>query len=85
MYTAFELSHRKWKLGFSNADKMRTVTIGDDHLFAIWELPDNVTVAAVSLMVNASGTRNPKVTVLHTPEEVYRAIETNVDFSLPKQ
>ena len=27
LYTAFELNHRKWKLGFSNADKMRTVTI----------------------------------------------------------
>jgi transposase len=27
LYIAFELSHRKWKLGFSNAEKMRTVTI----------------------------------------------------------
>ena len=27
LYTAFELSHRKWKLAFSNAEKMRTVTI----------------------------------------------------------
>ena len=27
LYIAFELSHRKWKLAFSNAEKMRTVTI----------------------------------------------------------
>jgi len=27
LYIAFELSHRKWKLGFSNGEKMRTVTI----------------------------------------------------------
>ncbi|CAB1063000.1 Mobile element protein [Olavius sp. associated proteobacterium Delta 1] len=27
LYTAFELSHRKWKLGFSNGEKMRTVSI----------------------------------------------------------
>jgi transposase len=27
LYIAFELSHRKWKLGLSNGEKMRTVTI----------------------------------------------------------
>jgi len=27
LYIAFELSHSKWKLGFSNGEKMRTVTI----------------------------------------------------------
>jgi uncharacterized protein with GYD domain len=58
---------------------------GDDDLFAIWDMPDNVTVAAVSLMVNASGTANAKVTVLLTPEEVDRAVKTNVDFRLPGQ
>ncbi len=58
---------------------------GDDDLFAIWDMPDNVTVAAVSLMVNASGTASAKVTVLLTPEEVDRAVKTNVDFSLPGQ
>ena len=56
--------------------------VGDDDLFAIWDMPDNVTVAAVSLMVTASGTGNAKVTVLLTPEEVDRAVKTNVDFSL---
>ena len=58
---------------------------GDDDLFAIWDMPDNVTVAAVSLMVNASGAANAKVTVLLTPEEVDRAVKTSIDFSPPGQ
>lgn len=58
---------------------------GDDDLFAIWDMPDNVTVASVSLMVNASGTADAKVTVLLTPEEVDRAIKMNIDFSPPGQ
>ena len=58
---------------------------GDDDLYAIWDMPDNVTVAAVSIMVNASGTANAKVTVLLTPEEIDRAVKTSVDFSPPGQ
>ena len=58
---------------------------GDDDLFAIWDMPDNVTVAAVSIMVNASGTANAKVTVLLTPEDVDKAVKTSVDFSPPGQ
>lgn len=58
---------------------------GDDDLFAIWDFPDNVNVAAASLMVNASGLAKAKVTVLLTPEEVDRATKTSVDFSVPGQ
>jgi uncharacterized protein with GYD domain len=58
---------------------------GDDDLFAIWDMPDNVTVAAVSIMVNASGVGNAKVTVLLTPEDVDKAVKTSVDFSPPGQ
>ena len=58
---------------------------GDDDLFAIWDLPDNVNAAAASLMVNASGLAKAKVTVLLTPEEVDRAAKTRVDFSPPGQ
>jgi len=58
---------------------------GDDDLFAIWDMPDNVTVAAVSIMVNASGTANAKMTVLLTPEDVDKAVKTSVDFSPPGQ
>jgi len=58
---------------------------GDDDLFAIWDLPDNVNAASASLMVNASGLAKAKVTVLLTPEEVDRAAKTRVDFSPPGQ
>ena len=58
---------------------------GDDDLFAIWDMPDNVTVAAVSIMVNASGVGNAKVTVLLTPEDIDTAVKTSVDFSPPGQ
>ena len=58
---------------------------GDDDLFAIWDVLDNVTVAAVSLMVNASGTANAKVTVLLTPEEVDQATKKTVEYSPPGQ
>jgi len=58
---------------------------GDDDLFAIWDLPDNVNAASASLMVNASGLAKAKVTVLLTPEEVDRAAKTKVDFSPPGQ
>ena len=58
---------------------------GDDDLFAIWDMPDNVTVAAVSIMVNSSGVGNAKVTVLLTPEDVDKAVKTSVDFIPPGQ
>jgi hypothetical protein len=37
LYIAFELSHRKWKLGFSNGEKMRTVTIDARYLDQLQE------------------------------------------------
>ena len=58
---------------------------GDDDLFAIWDMPDNVTVAAVSIIVNASGTGNAKVTVLLTPEDIDQAVKTSVEFRPPGQ
>jgi hypothetical protein len=48
-------------------------------------MSDNVKVAAVSLMVKASGVAKAKVTVLLTPEEVDRAAKTSVEFSPPGQ
>ena len=58
---------------------------GDDDFFAFWDMPDNVTVAAVALMVNASGTANAKVTVLLTPEEVDQATRKTFEYSPPGQ
>ena len=58
---------------------------GDFDVFGIAEMPDNVTAAAFSLMVNASGTVNAKTTVLLTPEEVDQVTKKVVDVRAPGQ
>ena len=40
LYIAFELSHLKWKLAFSNGEKMRTVTIDARNLDQLQEQID---------------------------------------------
>ena len=50
---------------------------GDTDLFVIADLPDNVTAAALSLIVNASGTATAKITVLLTAEEIDAASQKN--------
>ncbi len=56
---------------------------GDDDFFIISDMPDNVDVTAVSLMVNASGAVKARVTVLITPEEVDQATKKTVDYRPP--
>jgi uncharacterized protein with GYD domain len=56
---------------------------GDDDIFAIMDLPDNVSATASSLVINAAGAAKMKITVLLTPEEVDQATKTSVDYSPP--
>ena len=56
---------------------------GDDDIFLITEFPNNVSAAAASLIVNASGAVKGSVTVLITPEEVDQATKKTVDFRPP--
>jgi uncharacterized protein with GYD domain len=58
---------------------------GDFDVFGIAEMPDNVTAAAFSLMVNSTGTVNVKTTVLLTPEEVDQVAKKVVDYRAPGQ
>ena len=58
---------------------------GDDDLFVIMDLPDNVSATTMSLVVNASGAVNAKVTVLITPEEVDQATKISLDYIPPGQ
>jgi uncharacterized protein with GYD domain len=46
---------------------------GETDLYVIADLPDNVSMAAIALLVNASGAIQVKTTVLMTPEEVDEA------------
>jgi uncharacterized protein with GYD domain len=56
---------------------------GDDDAYLIVDAPDNVTTAAMSLLVNASGAATSKVTVLMTPEEVDQATRVTFDYTPP--
>ena len=46
---------------------------GENDLYAIVNAPDNVTVAAASLAINAGGAVNTRTVVLLTPEELDQA------------
>lgn len=56
---------------------------GDDDVYAIAEVPDNTTAAAISLAVGAAGAVNIKTTVLLTPEEMDRATKQSVAYRPP--
>jgi uncharacterized protein with GYD domain len=58
---------------------------GEDDAFAILELPNNVSAAALALVVNASGAARAKTTVLLTPEEVDQATKSTVRYRPPGQ
>ncbi len=56
---------------------------GDADAYVIIDMPDNVSVAAVAMTVNASGAASAKTTVLLTPEEVDQATQKSVDYAPP--
>ncbi len=58
---------------------------GDRDVFAIADLPDNVSSTAFSLIINAAGTAKVKTTVLITPKEVDQAVKKSVDYRPPGQ
>ena len=58
---------------------------GDTDLFVIADVPDNVTAAALSLIVNAAGTATAKVIVLLTPEEIDAAAKKTPAYRPPGQ
>ncbi len=55
-------------------------TFGDDDVVAIVDAPDNITAAAFSMIVAATGTVGTKTTVLLTPEEIDQAAKKSVSF-----
>ncbi len=56
---------------------------GDDDVYAVADLPDNVSSAALALLINASGAVRIKTTVLMTPEEVDQAAKVSIDYRPP--
>ena len=56
---------------------------GDADVFAIIDLPDNVSASAFSLLVTAGGGASVKTTVLITPEEVDQAAKKTLKYRPP--
>ena len=58
---------------------------GEDDVFVICELPDNVTAAAIGLAVGASGLVAIRIVVLLTPEEIDDAAAKHAEYHGPGQ
>lgn len=56
---------------------------GEDDGFAILDGPDNISAAAASLIVSASGAVSVKVTVLLTPEEIDQVVKRSGTYRPP--
>jgi uncharacterized protein with GYD domain len=56
---------------------------GDVDAYVIYDVPDNVSAAAIALAVSQSGTISTKTVVLMTPEEMDQASKKAVDFQPP--
>jgi len=73
------------KLFESVGGRVETIyyAFGDTDVFIIADLPDNVTAAALSLIVNAAGAATAKVTVLLTVEEIDAATKKTPTYRPP--
>ena len=58
-------------------------TLGDNDAVVIIDVPDNVSAAAISLAVAASGAFRGRTTVLLTPEEIDQAAKLRVEYRPP--
>lgn len=56
---------------------------GSDDAILIVDAPDQVTVAAITMMVGAAGAATCRTTVLLTPEEVDRAANVKATYAPP--
>jgi uncharacterized protein with GYD domain len=56
---------------------------GEDDVYVIVEMPDDISGAAVILRVNASGLVRISMTLLFSPEEVDEASQKSVDYRPP--
>ena len=56
---------------------------GATDAYVLCDVPDNVTAAAIGMVVAASGVVSCKTTVLLTPEEIDRAAATQASYAPP--
>ncbi len=58
---------------------------GESDVYAIVDMPDNASMAATALVINASSAVTVKTTVLMTPEEIDEAVQKAPDYRAPGQ
>jgi uncharacterized protein with GYD domain len=56
---------------------------GDSDAYVIADLPDNASMSALALSINASGAVTTKTVVLLTPEEVDAALKKTTNYRAP--
>jgi uncharacterized protein with GYD domain len=56
---------------------------GDDDVIVVADMPDNATMAAVSLAISAAGGATTAVRVLLTPEEIDAATKKTIEYRAP--
>jgi uncharacterized protein with GYD domain len=56
---------------------------GEDDIYAIFEMPDNVSAATASVTVSASGAGQPATIVLITPEEMDQVAQRHAEYTPP--
>ena len=56
---------------------------GENDVYAIIDAPDNISIAAASMTIGASGAVNTKTVVLLTPEEIDQATKKATNYQPP--
>ena len=56
---------------------------GESDVYAVADLPDEITAAAVTLAINKSGAVNVKTTVLLDPEDIDQAARKTIAYRAP--
>jgi uncharacterized protein with GYD domain len=56
---------------------------GEDDVIVVADVPDNATMAAVSLAISATGSVTTAVRVLLTPEEIDTAAHKTIEYRAP--
>jgi uncharacterized protein with GYD domain len=58
---------------------------GENDVYSIVDVPDNVSAATIALKINASGAAKVKTVVLLSPEQIDEATKINVSYRPPGQ
>ena len=58
---------------------------GKEDFYVVADFPDNVTAAAVTMLVNSTGATSVRTVVLLTPEEIDQATKKTVTYRSPGQ